>query len=198
MCRQLRQTLQGRRRQGRAGCPQHRSSIALQTRRCALRRPGRRPPPGVRGGTPSALQMHEPILTLSGSEGLAAGCAGAYDALAAVGLPINLVVPYDDVPEGTYRWLVHLPVAAVSLDFLGSPAAEYGSQTAQLVARHGFPKVGCAGCMAGHLCGTVCVATPASRIASAWLWSSWRAPARRRRCPARPHPACRTSAWVRA
>lgn len=33
------------------------------------------------------------------------------------------VVPYDDVPEGTYRWLCELPVAAISLDFLGVPGA---------------------------------------------------------------------------
>lgn len=49
---------------------------------------------------PSLLppQIHEPILTLSGSEELAADCSAAYRELAAVGLPINIVIPYDDVP----------------------------------------------------------------------------------------------------
>lgn len=44
------------------------------------------------------MQIHEPILTMSGSEGLAADCAACYAELAAVGLPINIVVAYDDVP----------------------------------------------------------------------------------------------------
>ncbi|EFN57923.1 hypothetical protein CHLNCDRAFT_141995 [Chlorella variabilis] len=83
------------------------------------------------------VQIHEPILTMSGSEGLAADCAACYAELAAVGLPINIVVAYDDE---TYKWLVELPVAALSLDFLGVPGAEYGSSTAQHIAKHGFPK----------------------------------------------------------
>jgi hypothetical protein len=44
------------------------------------------------------LQIHEPVLTLSGSEELTAGAAACYAALAAEGVPINIVVPYDDVP----------------------------------------------------------------------------------------------------
>lgn len=131
-------------------------------------------------------QIHEPILALSGSEALGPDCRACYAWLAGAGVPINLVVPYDDVPgqrtlrplwsyvcghpccqlraglcrrpwprapgrrpgirsvggflarpnaarppvglptrsapaEGTYTWLVELPVAAISLDFLGVP-----------------------------------------------------------------------------
>jgi 5-methyltetrahydropteroyltriglutamate--homocysteine methyltransferase len=84
--------------------------------------------------------VHEPILTRSGSSALAPEFAACYAELAAVGLPINLVVPYDDVEEETYGWLVQLPVAAISLDFLGVPGADYGSHTAQLIAQHGFPQ----------------------------------------------------------
>lgn len=140
-----------------------------------------------------ARQVHEPILTRSGSAALAAEFGACYAALAAVGLPINLVVPYDDVEgprpsflfsliglgwmhaptascaaswhaacktvgpriyteplhrsflncpaccccptclpdaEETYCWLVQLPVAAISLDFLGVPG---GCQVYSLV-----------------------------------------------------------------
>ena len=75
--------------------------------------------------------MHEPILTRSGSEELAADFESCYAVLAAAGVPLNLVVPYDDVPAGTYRWLVGLPVAALSLDFLGVPGAPAGCRVWQ-------------------------------------------------------------------
>ncbi|PSC76117.1 5-methyltetrahydropteroyltriglutamate-homoc ysteine s-methyltransferase isoform A [Micractinium conductrix] len=86
------------------------------------------------------VQFHEPFLTKSSAEGLAADCAACYGQLAAAGVPINLVVPYDDVAEGTYRWLIELPVAAISLDFCGVPGADYGCRTAQLIAKYSFPK----------------------------------------------------------
>lgn len=44
------------------------------------------------------LQIHEPVLTLSGSEELGPDCSACYAQLAAVGLPINVVVQFDDVP----------------------------------------------------------------------------------------------------
>lgn len=62
-------------------------------------------------------------------------------ALAAVGVPINLVVSYDDVTPETYAWLVRLPVEALSLDFCGVPGAAHGCGTARLIAEHGFPQV---------------------------------------------------------
>jgi len=43
--------------------------------------------------------------------------------------------------EDVYTWLVDLPVAAISLDFCGVPGAAAGNTTAQLIAKHGFPKV---------------------------------------------------------
>lgn len=44
------------------------------------------------------MQVHEPILTLSGSEALEGEAAACYALLAAQGVPLNVVVPYDDVP----------------------------------------------------------------------------------------------------
>ena len=43
--------------------------------------------------------------------------------------------------EATYKWLVQLPVAAVSLDFKGVPGSDQGCHTARLIAKHGFPQV---------------------------------------------------------
>ncbi len=45
---------------------------------------------------------------------------------------------YDDIGEA-YTWAVELPVAAVSLDFLGVPGSVLGSDTAALIDKHGFP-----------------------------------------------------------
>lgn len=70
---------------------------------------------------PIWAQVHEPILTLSGSEALAADFQACYRQLAGEGVELDIVVPYDDVPEGTFAWLTDLPVAALSLDFLGVP-----------------------------------------------------------------------------
>jgi len=57
----------------------------------------------------------------------------------AVGVPINLVTYYDDIGEA-YSWAVQLPVAAVSLDFLGVPGSAHKNATAALIEEHGFPK----------------------------------------------------------
>ena len=45
---------------------------------------------------------------------------------------------YDDIGEA-YPWAVELPVAALSLDFLGVPGSVLGSDTAALIEKHGFP-----------------------------------------------------------
>jgi len=43
-------------------------------------------------------------------------------------------------PAGSaYPWVVQLPVAVVSLDFLGVPGAAASNRTLELVATHGFP-----------------------------------------------------------
>jgi hypothetical protein len=44
------------------------------------------------------MQVHEPILTLTGSEALKEEAGACYACLAAEGVPLNVVVPYDDVP----------------------------------------------------------------------------------------------------
>ena len=61
------------------------------------------------------------------------------DPATAVGVPINLVTYYDDIGEA-YSWAVQLPVAAVSLDFLGVPGSAHKNATAALIEEHGFPK----------------------------------------------------------
>ncbi len=48
------------------------------------------------------------------------------------------VTYYDDIGEA-YSWAVELPVAALSLDFLGVPGSVLGSDTAALIEKHGFP-----------------------------------------------------------
>ncbi len=48
------------------------------------------------------------------------------------------VTYYDDIGEA-YEWAVKLPVAAVSLDFLGVPGSALGNETAALVEKYGFP-----------------------------------------------------------
>ena len=54
-------------------------------------------------------------------------------------MPINLVTYYDDIGEA-YSWAVQLPVAAISLDFLGVPGSAHKNATAALIEEHGFPK----------------------------------------------------------
>ena len=49
------------------------------------------------------------------------------------------VTYYDDIGEA-YTWAVELPVAALSLDFLGVPGSVLGSDTAALIEKHGFPE----------------------------------------------------------
>lgn len=53
-------------------------------------------------------------------------------------MPLHLVTYYDDL-GAAYPWAVQLPVAAVTLDFLGPPGAAVPSQTLALLQQHGFP-----------------------------------------------------------
>lgn len=92
----------------------------------------------ARLGVPE-VQVHEPVLTLALAPQLRADAEQAYAALAGV-VPLHLVVPYDNVSEDVYSWLVQLPVAAIGLDFCGVPGASHGNTTCQLIAKHGFPK----------------------------------------------------------
>ena len=84
------------------------------------------------------VQVHEPILTHEAAGALRADFEATYEALAAVGVPINLVTYYDDIGDA-YTWAVQLPVAAVSLDFLGVPGSAHKNATAALIEAHGFP-----------------------------------------------------------
>lgn len=84
------------------------------------------------------VQMHEPALVLSDGDQLKGIGENVYGALSANGVPINLVVYYDDV-GASYPWVVSLPVATISLDFLGVPGAAVTSQTMELVKKYGFP-----------------------------------------------------------
>ena len=84
------------------------------------------------------VQMHEPILTHQAAGALRADFEASYEKLAAVGVPLNLVTYYDDIGDA-YSWAVQLPVAAVSLDFLGVPGSAHKNATASLIEAHGFP-----------------------------------------------------------
>ena len=92
----------------------------------------------ARLGVPE-VQLHEPVLTLALAPQLRADAEQAYAALAGA-VPLHLVVPYDNVAEEVYGWLVQLPVDAIGLDFCGVPGASHGNGTCQLIAKHGFPK----------------------------------------------------------
>lgn len=90
---------------------------------------------------PMHMQLHEPILATGEAISLQKDAQSVYSGMSAVGVPIHLVVSYDDVAEGAYEWLVKLPVSAIGLDFCGVPGASHGCATAQLIAKYGFPKV---------------------------------------------------------
>lgn len=85
------------------------------------------------------VQIHEPALVFSNAADLKESCEAAYKTFSEVGVFINLVTYYDDIGD-TYPWVVALPVSAVSLDFCGVPGAEVGSQSLELIRKHGFPK----------------------------------------------------------
>ena len=84
------------------------------------------------------VQVHEPILASQSAGELRADFESSFAALAAVGVPLNLVTYYDDIGDA-YTWAVQLPVAAVSLDFLGVPGSAHKNETAALIEAHGFP-----------------------------------------------------------
>lgn len=84
------------------------------------------------------VQVHEPVLTLSHAAQLEGDFRSTFDAMSAVGVPLNLVTMYDDIGDA-YPWVVQLPVQAISLDFLGVPGSALGCATAELVSKHGFP-----------------------------------------------------------
>lgn len=62
------------------------------------------------------VQLHEPILVLSGSEALRVPFESVYTDLSTVDVRLNLVTYFDDL-GATYPWVVRLPVDVISLDF---------------------------------------------------------------------------------
>ncbi|PNH08972.1 5-methyltetrahydropteroyltriglutamate--homocysteine methyltransferase [Tetrabaena socialis] len=84
------------------------------------------------------VQMHEPVLATSAAADLKAEFEAAYQQLSQCGVPLHLVTYYDDL-GAAYPWAVQLPVAAVTLDFLGAPGAAVPAQTLALIRQHGFP-----------------------------------------------------------
>lgn len=95
------------------------------------------------------VQLHEPALILPDSGIPNSGdfrsqTEMALAALASVGLPINLVIPFDDVGE-SFPWIVALPVAGLTLDFTRG-------ETIRLLERYGWPvgKVLAAGMVDGR------------------------------------------------
>lgn len=78
------------------------------------------------------VQLHEPRLVVGGARELEPLYRRAYAALAAVGLPLNLVTYFDDLGEA-YPWALELPVSTVTLDFTRG-------DTLALIRKHGWPK----------------------------------------------------------
>lgn len=62
------------------------------------------------------VQLHDPMLVVSGASELQEAVTTTYTQLAKVGLPIHLVTYFDDLGEN-YGWVTQLPVAGISLDF---------------------------------------------------------------------------------
>jgi len=77
------------------------------------------------------VQIHEPILVVSGANDLQVAIEKIYAQLTTVGLPMQLVTYFDDLGDA-YGWVTQLPVAGISLDFTRGNNLE-------LVKTHGFP-----------------------------------------------------------
>ncbi|MEM6839073.1 MAG: 5-methyltetrahydropteroyltriglutamate--homocysteine S-methyltransferase [Cyanobacteria bacterium P01_C01_bin.120] len=77
------------------------------------------------------VQLHDPILVTSSASSLQSQVEKTYSALAGVGLPIQLVMYFDDLGDA-YSWVTQLPVAGISLDFTRG-------RNLELVKAHGFP-----------------------------------------------------------
>lgn len=97
----------------------------------------------LRAAGAAQVQLHEPALALDGARVAAfrAAAQAAYAAFAADSSSpeINLVIPYDDVDESAYPWVVSLPVSCVTLDFCGVPGSSAPPKTLELLRAHGFP-----------------------------------------------------------
>ena len=77
------------------------------------------------------VQLHEPALIFPDADAFRSQTEAALAALAAVGLPLNLVIPFDDVGDA-FPWIAALPAAGLTLDFTRG-------ETTALLARYGWP-----------------------------------------------------------
>ena len=77
------------------------------------------------------VQLHEPALIFPDADAFRPQTEAALAALAAVGLPLNLVIPFDDVGDA-FPWIAALPAAGLTLDFTRG-------ETTALLARYGWP-----------------------------------------------------------
>lgn len=84
------------------------------------------------------VQIHEPILASDKGAGAQQLFNTTYAKLSAIGTPIDLVTYFDDI-GAAYPWVVQLPVAAISLDFVGVPGSTAGNDTLSLIRQNGFP-----------------------------------------------------------
>lgn len=97
---------------------------------------------------------------------------------------------YDDIGEA-YEWAVKLPVAAISLDFLGVPGSALGNETAALIEKHGFPadkRLG-AGVVDGR--SVFADGDSPSLLVAALLAKVWLMPT-----PSHPSCACHLVCWI--
>jgi 5-methyltetrahydropteroyltriglutamate--homocysteine methyltransferase len=78
------------------------------------------------------VQMHEPVLVLSGAAELRPHFEHVYETLATSGVAINLVTYFDDL-GASYPWVTALPVAVLSLDFTRG-------DTLSLIRSQGWPQ----------------------------------------------------------
>lgn len=76
-------------------------------------------------------QLHEPALIFPDADAFRSQTEAALAALAAAGLPLNLVIPFDDVGDA-FPWIAALPAAGLTLDFTRG-------ETTALLARYGWP-----------------------------------------------------------
>lgn len=80
------------------------------------------------------VQLHEPSLATDAGQAALPLLRDAYAALAQEACPIDLVIPYADVSASVLQAAVALPLAALSLDFVGVPGAATPNHTAERVA----------------------------------------------------------------
>lgn len=111
------------------------------------------------------VQVHEPYLATSHAEALQLECSHAYQELAAEGVPLNLVVAYDDVGEWhrqepkSQSWLTCMSAASSARSFFRhqriamlAPIRIEGNQAKEHCTTHAGSIPLPLGLTAGHTC----------------------------------------------